>query len=143
MEVWNRKIIDYFVLKVVKYFPIDQYKLIQLNGHIMNCVFNEYKRGGKGYGLLEVEYRGSNFTILKYITFCESQTGRKSSGLKMKVSETMVDNTLFRVEFSSMDTCSNEGTITKTFDHHLNHYKVRRKILPSQEYNYVDIGSYV
>lgn len=48
----------YFILKVVKALPIDQIKLIQLYGKIVNYVFNGYSRGRKGYEHWEVKFEG-------------------------------------------------------------------------------------
>lgn len=54
----------------------------------------------------------------------------------------MAENTRFEVEVSVIDTTSSERAITKTYNYHLNHYKVRRNIIPSQGYNYIEIGNY-
>lgn len=44
MEVWSRKHVHYSILKVIKSYLIDQIKLNELDGKVMNCVFNVYPR---------------------------------------------------------------------------------------------------
>lgn len=50
------KTLTYYILKVITIFPIVQVKLIQLHGKVMDCIFNGYLRGKKGYELLEVKH---------------------------------------------------------------------------------------
>lgn len=55
IEVWISKTKTYCVLKVVKALSITKIKLIQLDGKLMNYVFNFYLESGKGYELCKVE----------------------------------------------------------------------------------------
>lgn len=48
------KLVDYFILKDVKMFPIAQIKLIHLNGKIVYIIFNGYTISEKDYKLWEV-----------------------------------------------------------------------------------------
>lgn len=72
MKVWKRKTITYSILKVIKTFFIDHIYPIQLDRKVVDCVFNDYPRGGKDYELLKAGPGGSKFINYDYITFHES-----------------------------------------------------------------------
>lgn len=48
------------------------------------------------------------FINKKCITLCDFCQGKKSKGLRMKLLETMVEKTQFKVEVLTMDTSSSE-----------------------------------
>lgn len=50
---------------------INQSKLIQFDGKVVDCVSNDYPRDDKSYDMLEMEPRGYKFISHKYITFSE------------------------------------------------------------------------
>lgn len=54
----------------------------------------------------------------------------------------MVEKTLFKIEFSTMNTNSSEGTFIETSDYHLNRDKVMKDIVVSQRKKYASLGSY-
>lgn len=56
-------------MKVDKILLIDQIKSIQLDGKILDCAFNGYPIGMKGYDSLKVESGGSKFINCTCITF--------------------------------------------------------------------------
>lgn len=142
MEVFNRKDVTYFILKFVKSFLIDEIKSILFDGKFVNCVFNGYPRGRNGYELLAMELGGLKFINHKCITFSESYKGNKSKDVGMKILETMAEKTRFEVKVPLMNTISSERRIIDTYDYHLTHIKVMRKIVPSQRENYVYIECY-
>lgn len=61
----------------------------------------------------------------------------------MEILETMIGKTQFKVEVFDMDTSSSNGRVTTTYDYHLTNYKVRRKIMTSQDYNYTSLDFHV
>lgn len=111
-KVWNRKIVTYSILEVIKTLFINQIKPIQLDGEVVYCVLNGYPIGGKCYELLGVELGGSKFINHRYITFSESHKGRSRKDIGMKTLETMVENTRFEVETHILDNISSERIIT-------------------------------
>lgn len=112
-------------MKVIQTLLIDQIKLIELDGKVVNYVFNIYIRGDDGYKLWVMKHGGSKFTNCGCITFNESWKNRKSKYMKMKILETMAGNTQFEDEVSVMDTSSSEWTITKASNYYLTCDKVR------------------
>lgn len=75
-------------------------------------VFNGYPRGTKGYKMLEVEPGGSKFIKYICITFSESRQGKKGRDMRMELLETMEENIWYKMKAPTMDTSSNDGTIT-------------------------------
>lgn len=65
------------------------------------------------------------------ITLNEFCQGKKIKDIWMMILETMAEKTQFEVEFTTIDTCRSERTITKASDYHLTHDKLRTEIVPS------------
>lgn len=60
----------------------------------------------------------------------------------MKLLETAVEKTQFKVEVSAMDISSSDETITKVSDYQLTCYKIMMKNVPSQSDNNACLGCY-
>lgn len=118
MVGWSRKIVTYFVFQVAKTLFIDQIKLIQLDCKVIDCVFNGYPRGRKGYEMLGVEHRGSKLISYRCVIFSKSCQKKKNKDMRMKLLVTIEEKTQFEVEVSTMDTNSSKGVIAKAYDYH-------------------------
>lgn len=77
MEVLSRKIVSYFLLKVVNFFLIYQIKLIQFDDKVMDCAFNGYPIGNKSYELLSVELGDLSSSTAHVLISVSSIGGRR------------------------------------------------------------------
>lgn len=87
-----------------------QIKSIWLNGKIVDCVFNDYRRGGKSYEMLGMEPEGKNFINHRCITFSESHHKKKCKDTSVRLLETMTEMTQFEEVVSTMDASSCDGS---------------------------------